>query len=72
MHPVTYGDYPVSMRERVKNRLPKFTSEEAEMVKNSYDFLGLNYYTSSYAANIIYPDTVNITYTEDYQVYQTG
>ncbi|KAH0782384.1 hypothetical protein KY290_001982 [Solanum tuberosum] len=72
MHPVTYGDYPVSMRERVKNRLPKFTSEEAEMVKNSYDFLGLNYYTSLYAANIIYPDTVNITYIEDYQVYQTG
>ncbi|KAG5568443.1 hypothetical protein H5410_064537 [Solanum commersonii] len=73
MHPVTYGDYLVSMRERVKNRLPKFTSEEAEMVKNSYDFLGLNYYTSTslYAANISYPDTVNITYIEDYQVYQT-
>ncbi|KAM3358468.1 beta-glucosidase 13-like [Capsicum galapagoense] len=68
--PVTYGDYPASMHKAAKNRLPKFTIEETEMVKNSYDFLGLNYYTSTYAANIPYVDVVN--YVTDAHVHQTG
>lgn len=72
MNPVTYGDYPASMHKYVGNRLPKFASEEAEMVKNSYDFLGLNYYTSAYAANIVCPDTMNGSYGTDSHVLQTG
>lgn len=72
MDPVTYGDYPASMHKYVGNRLPKFASEEAEMVKNSYDFLGLNYYTSAYAANIVCPDTMNRSYEIDSHVRQTG
>ncbi|KAL5567248.1 hypothetical protein UlMin_030412 [Ulmus minor] len=50
VEPLTYGDYPHSMRSLVGNRLPKFTKEEVELVKGSFDFLGLNYYTSQYAA----------------------
>ena len=46
-----YGDYPDSMRELVKERLPKFTDDEVSLVKGSYDFLGINYYTSNYAKN---------------------
>mmetsp|Transcript_25650 Transcript_25650/g.19403 ORF Transcript_25650/g.19403 Transcript_25650/m.19403 type:complete len:204 (+) Transcript_25650:1852-2463(+) len=30
------------------NRLPSFTQQEKVMIKGSYDFLGLNYYTSTY------------------------
>ncbi|XP_057515340.1 beta-glucosidase 24-like isoform X2 [Amaranthus tricolor] len=50
MDPITYGDYPRSMRSLVGNRLPKFSKEQSLMLRGSYDFLGLNHYTSSYAA----------------------
>ncbi|XP_042480080.1 beta-glucosidase 13-like [Macadamia integrifolia] len=49
--PITYGDYPKSMRYRLKNRLPVFSKKEMILLKGSYDFLGLNYYTSNYVAN---------------------
>lgn len=65
MHPLTQGEYPKSMRTNVGSRLPEFTSEEAKMVKGSFDFLGLNYYTSNYAANIPSPNTVNLSYSSD-------
>ena len=32
-------------------RLPTFTLEESAMLKGSYDFIGLNHYTSSYVKN---------------------
>lgn len=51
MEPITHGDYPRSMRALVGSRLPNFTKEESLVVKGSFDFLGLNYYTSSYAKN---------------------
>ncbi|XP_061998170.1 vicianin hydrolase-like [Rosa rugosa] len=48
-HPVTFGDYPQTMRASVGDRLPKFSKEETKLLKGSLDFLGVNYYTSSYA-----------------------
>ncbi|KAM7502648.1 hypothetical protein LguiB_001552 [Lonicera macranthoides] len=48
MDPLTTGDYPLSMRELVGKRLPKFTKEESHLLKGSFDFLGLNYYTANY------------------------
>ncbi|PHU30131.1 Beta-glucosidase 12 [Capsicum chinense] len=72
MHPLTYGDYPEIMCKLVGNRLPKFTIEQAEMVKGSSDFVGLNYYTTMYAANIVTPSKENISYVSDIQVNQTG
>ncbi|CAB4280563.1 unnamed protein product [Prunus armeniaca] len=51
MDPLVFGEYPKSMRELVKERLPKFTEEEKVMVKGSLDFLAINYYASSYAKN---------------------
>ncbi|XP_075094991.1 furcatin hydrolase [Nicotiana tabacum] len=72
MHPLTYGDYPERMCKIVGNRLPKFTTEQAEIVKGSCDFMGLNYYTSFYVAdNIFTPSKENISYSTDYQVNQT-
>ncbi|XP_008243664.1 PREDICTED: beta-glucosidase 12-like [Prunus mume] len=51
MDPLTYGDYPHSMRSLVKERLPKFTDEESKLLKGSYDFIGINYYSARYASN---------------------
>ncbi|XAR54323.1 Beta-primeverosidase [Bertholletia excelsa] len=65
IHPLTFGDYPKSMRRLVGKRLPKFTPKQAEMVKGSMDFLGLNYYTAKYASNARFPNTVNVSYETD-------
>ncbi|KAK8962643.1 Beta-glucosidase 6 [Platanthera guangdongensis] len=46
--PIFFGDYPSSMRERVGNRLPKFSASEAALVKGSLDFVGINHYTTFY------------------------
>ena len=49
--PVYKGDYPTVMRDRLGDRLPKFTLEEKEMIKGTSDFFGLNHYTTMYAAH---------------------
>ncbi|XP_058200013.1 beta-glucosidase 13-like isoform X7 [Rhododendron vialii] len=73
MDPLTTGDYPYSIQSLVGNRLPKFTDEQSKMLNGSFDFLGLNYYSASYAAHV--PDQpsnrVNVTYTTDSQVRLT-
>ncbi|CAH0592765.1 unnamed protein product [Chrysodeixis includens] len=50
------GDYPAVMRSAVdanskrqgfpRSRLPKFTAEEVKAIRGSYDFMGLNHYTT--------------------------
>lgn len=50
MDPLTKGEYPKSMRSMLGNRLPEFSKEESKKLKGSFDFLGLNYYSSFYAA----------------------
>ncbi|KAL2481968.1 Beta-glucosidase 17 [Abeliophyllum distichum] len=49
--PVVTGDYPPIMRKLVGDRLPSFSPEQTKLVKGSYDFLGINYYTTNYATN---------------------
>ena len=44
MEPLTTGEYPQRMKETVGDRLPRFSSEEAALVKGSLDFVALNYY----------------------------
>ncbi|KAF1317466.1 Beta-galactosidase, partial [Globisporangium splendens] len=46
--PVYFGDYPQNMKDRVGDRLPKFTEEEKKLLKGSSDFLGLNTYGTQY------------------------
>jgi beta-glucosidase/6-phospho-beta-glucosidase/beta-galactosidase len=48
--PITFGDYPSIMREVLNDRLPRFTLEEQKLLKQSFDFFGLNHYSSNYAA----------------------
>ncbi|XP_010519861.1 PREDICTED: myrosinase 2-like [Tarenaya hassleriana] len=52
MEPLTYGEYPLMMRQMVGERLPNFTTEESLLVKGSYDFLGVNYYMTQFARAI--------------------
>ncbi|KAJ8747774.1 hypothetical protein K2173_014453 [Erythroxylum novogranatense] len=51
LEPLTFGDYPGTMKSHVGERLPKFTEEQSNMVKGSFDFLGMNYYTAMFAAD---------------------
>ncbi|XP_065348184.1 myrosinase 1-like [Cloeon dipterum] len=68
-HPVYSqdGDYPAVMKEFVafhsaeegypESRLPQFTPEEIAYVKGTYDFFGLNHYTTMLAENGLFPYT---------------
>ncbi len=50
--PIYFGDYPEVMKERVGDRLPRFTDEDKAMIKGSSDFFGLNHYTGLYASDV--------------------
>ena len=52
MEPLKSGSYPTDMVNYVKKRLPEFSMDESLMVKGSYDFIGINYYTSQYAIDV--------------------
>ncbi|KAF8041057.1 hypothetical protein BT93_B3086 [Corymbia citriodora subsp. variegata] len=66
LDPIVYGSYPHSMQSLVGNRLPKFTKEQSLLLKGSYDFLGLNYYTAFYAAYAHYSvNAQNMSYVTD-------
>ncbi|KAJ9158759.1 hypothetical protein P3X46_024313 [Hevea brasiliensis] len=42
MDPLTYGQYPRRVKDLVGDRLPKFTDEETQLLRKSYDFLDYN------------------------------
>ncbi|XP_050209673.1 beta-glucosidase 12-like isoform X2 [Mercurialis annua] len=52
MEPLVSGSYPVEMITYVGERLPKFTQEQSLMLKGSIDFIGVNYYTANYVADV--------------------
>ncbi|XP_077254150.1 beta-glucosidase 12-like isoform X2 [Tasmannia lanceolata] len=72
MDPISFGEYPASMRAMVRHRLRKFTKEESDLLRGSYDFIGLNYYTTNYPADIPESVKVNISYTTDSRANLTG
>lgn len=63
--PIWKGDYPATMRETVKDRLPEFTKDEKEMLKGSSDFFGLNHYSSQYATGMYVPDPPLVSHWND-------
>ncbi|KAJ0095382.1 hypothetical protein Patl1_17267 [Pistacia atlantica] len=71
VHPVTFGDYPKTMRDLVGNRLPNFTAEQSVLVKGSLDFLGVNYYTAWYAEDSNTSSILLLSYTTDSHVNET-
>ncbi|KAE9621452.1 putative beta-glucosidase [Lupinus albus] len=52
LHPLYYGDYPDSMRERLGDQLPKFSEEDKKFLLNSLDFIGLNHYTTRFISHV--------------------
>eukprot|EP01018_Ginkgo_biloba_P033169 Gb_35939 [translate_table: standard] len=72
MDPLATGDYPSIMRNLVGARLPKFSKLQSRLLKGSYDFIGLNYYTSQYGAdNPNSPNPLQTDYTQDSRVNLT-
>uniref|UniRef100_A0A0E0LWQ8 4-hydroxy-7-methoxy-3-oxo-3,4-dihydro-2H-1,4-benzoxazin-2-yl glucosidebeta-D-glucosidase n=1 Tax=Oryza punctata TaxID=4537 RepID=A0A0E0LWQ8_ORYPU len=69
MHPVVHGEYPATMRRLVGSRLPAFTAEQSEMLRGSFDFIGLNYYTSNYAMAAPSPNKLQLSYMTDNWAY---
>ncbi|CAI9096483.1 OLC1v1032644C1 [Oldenlandia corymbosa var. corymbosa] len=51
LEPLITGDYPASMRTRVGKRLPKFSQAQSAALKGSFDFIGINHYTTWYVEN---------------------
>ncbi|CAL1375774.1 unnamed protein product [Linum trigynum] len=48
MEPLYRGDYPESMKQYVGGRLPRFSKQQSKLIRNSFDFIGINYYTARY------------------------
>ncbi|XP_025944747.1 lactase-phlorizin hydrolase [Apteryx rowi] len=68
-HPIfKNGDYHEVMKTRIrerslaqgltKSRLPEFTESEKQRIKGTYDFFGLNHYTTVLVYNLNYPAAV--------------
>nr|XP_022342919.1 uncharacterized protein LOC111136393 isoform X1 [Crassostrea virginica] len=78
LNPVTKGDYPGVMKDQVdrksraqgytKSRLPEFSAAEKTFIKGTYDFLGMNFYTSNLVSSI---DNKNQSYSGDQDVSST-
>ncbi|THU62977.1 hypothetical protein C4D60_Mb01t10840 [Musa balbisiana] len=68
LHPLTYGYYPKSIQEIVKDRLPKFTADQVKMVKGSYDYVGVNQYTSYYIKDNGVTNPKPVSYQDDWHV----
>lgn len=58
LEPLVSGDYPASMKRRVGERLPKFTTEQKRFVRGSYDVLMLSHFQSCAVTNSILPHEV--------------
>ncbi|KAF2319488.1 hypothetical protein GH714_016329 [Hevea brasiliensis] len=72
MDPLTYGQYPRRVKDLVGDRLPKFTDEETRLLRKSYDFLGLQYYTSYYAKPNAPFDPNHVRYKTDSRIIETA
>ncbi|XP_023641373.1 beta-glucosidase 43 isoform X1 [Capsella rubella] len=69
IHPIVYGEYPNTMQNIVKERLPKFTEEEVRMMKGSIDFVGINQYTTYFMSDPkITTPPKNLGYQQDWNV----
>ncbi|MQM15931.1 hypothetical protein Taro_048883 [Colocasia esculenta] len=51
LNPLVYGDYPEDMKKMAGSRLPSFNENQSKQVKGSFDFLGLNHYSTLYVRN---------------------
>ncbi|XP_050270876.1 beta-glucosidase 13-like isoform X2 [Quercus robur] len=67
MEPLVFGDYPFIMKALIRDGLPEFTEAEKDLVKGSFDFIGVNYYTSRYALSQQFNKDDNYSTFSQYQ-----
>lgn len=48
LDPLVFGDYPATMKKNAGTRIPSFTKLESELVKGSFDFIGIVHYMIAY------------------------
>ncbi|KAG9456713.1 hypothetical protein H6P81_001221 [Aristolochia fimbriata] len=72
MDPLLHGYYPHTMRNLAGDRLPKFNQRESQMLRGSFDFIGLNYYTTYYASEAGVSNTIYKSYSTDSHVNTSG
>nr|XP_043635799.1 beta-glucosidase 11-like [Erigeron canadensis] len=48
LNPLVNGDYPEIVKKNAGTRVPSFTKLESERIKGSFDFVGINHYSSLY------------------------
>ncbi|PWA88948.1 glycoside hydrolase family 1 [Artemisia annua] len=51
LNPLVHGDYPEIMKRNAGNRIPSFTKLDSELIKGSFDFIGINHYDKFYVKN---------------------
>ncbi|KAJ4733397.1 Beta-glucosidase [Rhynchospora pubera] len=68
LDPLINGQYPISMQQIVKERLPKFTLGQVALVKGSTDYIGINQYTACYIKNSLMKNRAPISYSNDWHV----
>jgi len=54
LDPIVFGEYPTIMQDLVGTRLPIITLDLSEKLRGSYDFIGVNYYSTCYGADASY------------------
>jgi beta-glucosidase len=69
MDPLINGQYPQTMQDIVKERLPRFTPDQVKLVKGSSDYIGINHYTAIYMTEKKLLNQTPISYSEDWHVY---
>ncbi|WJZ90344.1 hypothetical protein VitviT2T_009494 [Vitis vinifera] len=62
VHVLVFGDYPDIVKKRAGTRIPSFTEDESKQVKGSFDFIGINHYTSLHIKNN--PMKLNMDYRD--------
>ncbi|KAK6132716.1 hypothetical protein DH2020_033521 [Rehmannia glutinosa] len=58
LDPLVFGDYPPEMKRYHGSELPKFSSEERALLRESIDFIGINHYGTLYAKDCIHSSCV--------------
>ncbi|KAL6339882.1 hypothetical protein AAG906_034971 [Vitis piasezkii] len=48
---LVFGDYPGIVKKRAGTRIPSFSKDESKQVKDSFDFIGINHYSTLYVKN---------------------
>ncbi|KAG7957461.1 hypothetical protein I3843_11G175900 [Carya illinoinensis] len=51
LDPLVFGEYPISMKKLVGGRLPNISCAISKSLAGSFDFVGINHYTTLYARN---------------------